>query len=424
MIDKTIAKVKAMHQERVKASKASPSKSVHGSYYVNPNLLESGYARTNFERAVRIAEVELVKLKYKDVLKGPDSLAKAEALAEAAFHTPGSFLTKRELAWMQTAMGECRTNPLVPRCGPETRNSRAIFRSFDGTCNNLDNPLRGAAGVTLQRLLPPQFEDGIQQTIGFNQQAIGEFFGLGKFDPPNPSARAVVKSIHIPRPFDDPVHSHLLMTFGQFLDHDFAFTPIFGGCSGCDFSGECIPVFVPSDDTGFSNPQDCMIVGRAIPACDEPGRIGPRRVFNELTSFLDCSMVYGSEPKRINFLRELEGGRLKVGPGSFQGAKPNLPGITQREARDAELLTFCEPDGCFAAGEMRPNENVSACGHGAFIHRTFRFIASNMVDCNLLVYTNVLFLSFADPPHGHTHHLYAGAQPCSYRTGHYQPTLG
>ena len=359
MVDSSIAKVKAMHEEKVKAAEASKSKSFHSSYYVNPKLLESGYARTNFERAVRIAEVELVKLKYKDVLKGSDNLAKAEALAEAAFHTPGSLLTKSELARMQSAMGQCTTDPPVPRCGPETRTSRAIVRSFDGTCNNLDSPLRGAAGVTLRRLLPPQFEDGIQQTIGFNQQANGDFFGLGRFDPPNPSARAVVKSIHPPRQFDDLVHSHLLMTFGQFLDHDLAFTPIFQGCSGCDFSGECIPIFVPSKDTGFSTPHECITVGRAVPACDEPGKIEPRRVFNSLTAFLDCSMVYGSEPKRINFLRELKGGLLKVGPGSFRGAKPNLPRMTQEEADDPELLTFCEPDGCFAAGEMRPNENVS-----------------------------------------------------------------
>ena len=351
--------MKAMHKEKVKASEALASKSAHGSYYANPHLLESGYARTNFERAVRIAEVELVKLKYKEVLKGEDNLAKAEALAEAAFHSPGSYLTKSELARMQSAMGECRANPPEPRCGPEARNSRATFRSFDGTCNNLDNPLCGAAGVTLRRLLPPQFEDGIQQTIGFNQQANGDFFRLGRFDPPNPSARAVVNSIHPPRPFDDPVHSHLLMAFGQFLDHDFAFTPIFGGCSGCNFSGECIPIFVPRNDTGFSTPPECMTVGRAIPACDEPGTIGPRRVFNELTSFIDCSTVYGSEPKRINFLRELEGGRLKVGPESFRGAKPNLPHMTQAEANDPELVTFCEDDGCFAAGDRRPNENVS-----------------------------------------------------------------
>ena len=351
--------MKAMHKQKVKASEASASKSVHGSYYVNPHLLEPGYARTNFERAVRIAEAELVKLKYREVLKGEDNLAKAEALAEAAFHLPGSYLTKSELARMQSAMGECRPNPLEPRCGPEARNSRAIFRSFDGTCNNLDSPLRGAAGVTLRRLLDPQFEDGVQQMIGFDQQANGKFFDMGRFDPPNPSARAVVNSIHPPRPFDDPVHSHLLMAFGQFMDHDLAFTPIFPSCTGCDFSEECIPIFVPRDDTGFSTPQECMVVGRAIPACDEPGTMRPRRVFNELSSFIDCSMVYGSEPERIQFLRELEGGRLKVGPESFCGAKPNLPHMTGEEANGLELLNFCFEDSCFAAGDMRPNENVS-----------------------------------------------------------------
>ena len=34
------------------------------------------------------------------------------------------------------------------------------YRSFDGSCNNLENPLLGRAFTPFKRLLPPQYGDG------------------------------------------------------------------------------------------------------------------------------------------------------------------------------------------------------------------------------------------------------------------------
>lgn len=35
------------------------------------------------------------------------------------------------------------------------------FRSQDGKCNNPEHPSWGSAGTTMERLLPPSYEDGI-----------------------------------------------------------------------------------------------------------------------------------------------------------------------------------------------------------------------------------------------------------------------
>ena len=42
-----------------------------------------------------------------------------------------------------------------------TCNSTDKYRSYDGTCNNLVNPLIGAANVPYVRLLPPAYQDGV-----------------------------------------------------------------------------------------------------------------------------------------------------------------------------------------------------------------------------------------------------------------------
>ena len=45
--------------------------------------------------------------------------------------------------------------PKVPAC-----NHHAKYRTSDGSCNNLQKPLWGAANTQLQRILPPLYDDG------------------------------------------------------------------------------------------------------------------------------------------------------------------------------------------------------------------------------------------------------------------------
>lgn len=46
--------------------------------------------------------------------------------------------------------------PLQPECGEKEN----YYRTIDGSCNNLWNPTWGQAKTTLQRILPPQYDDG------------------------------------------------------------------------------------------------------------------------------------------------------------------------------------------------------------------------------------------------------------------------
>ena len=46
----------------------------------------------------------------------------------------------------------------MPRCNPKER-----YRSIDGSCNNLENPLWGKSNTQYNRILPPSYSDGISE---------------------------------------------------------------------------------------------------------------------------------------------------------------------------------------------------------------------------------------------------------------------
>lgn len=48
------------------------------------------------------------------------------------------------------------------------------FRTFDGSCNNLQQPMKGACYTPYARLLQANYEDGIDRMMGeFSGSAVG-----------------------------------------------------------------------------------------------------------------------------------------------------------------------------------------------------------------------------------------------------------
>ena len=318
-----------------------------------------GRARIMFEKAVHKAETELMKHHYKSELESTDNNVKAEALAKVAFHRPGSFLTKEEIAHIQQeTMAEC---PKVPELNCA---SNQMIRTIDGTCNNLDKPRLAAAGTNFRRIIPPHYEDGVQKPRGTLQRRNMGLLGEGPFDPPNPSAREASRNILQDRVIDDPNHSHMIMQWGQFLDHDLDLAPeLREECPEdvCEVTEACSPIAIvqdPDGDPTFGS-EECMFFPRSMPSCDVPrGEFPPRDQFNALTHYIDASNVYGSSDKVAMELREEKGGRLKDGPPHAKGAKPSLPLYPHEEA---EGLTECPSpnEECYVAGDVRVNEHLS-----------------------------------------------------------------
>jgi peroxidase len=90
------------------------------------------------------------------------------------------------------------------------------WRASDGSCNNIDNPLWGASNTAFQRLLLPEYKDGVWK--GKTLSVTGESL---------PSARLV--SINVVPDVDAPseLDTHHVMQWGQFVDHDITHTPLF-----------------------------------------------------------------------------------------------------------------------------------------------------------------------------------------------------
>ena len=330
-----------------------------------------GKARLFMESAVHKAERRLMENKRAQLASISSKEHMAEALAEELFHTPGTLLTSKEFAHIYQESGceelrehvDCNEIPFV--------NS---IRTADGTCNNLGNPTQGSSFTAFARLLEPRYEDGVNQLRGFIQSKTDGIFHKGPFGPPNPSARLISTTIVRDRIENSSALSHLVMQWGQFVDHDLDLNVEFEGVEcdleNCVCTDVCAPVQTPADDqtfgVGTARNGSCLPFVRTVPACSE-AQFEPRQQVNELTSYLDGSMVYGSTAARARFLRELEGGRLKVGPNFPLGSSnPSLPiappcpprenGLGEEEDRGCVVPGFNES---FIAGDARANEQVS-----------------------------------------------------------------
>jgi hypothetical protein len=86
----------------------------------------------------------------------------------------------------------------------------------------------------------------------------------------------------------------------------------------------------------------------------------PRQQINRISSFIDGSMVYGSDAARAKALRTLEGGRLKTSAN-------NLPPLNTEGFANVNASPFPDTD-LFLTGDVRGNENLELLAiHTLFI---------------------------------------------------------
>ena len=231
------------------------------------------------------------------------------------------------------------------------------FRTIDGTCNNLDQPLLGASNTDFRRLLPSQYEDNVSIPVGHDQQINGNPFGA-----PWPSARLVSATVIGDLPRLSTALTHIFMLWGQFVDHDLDLFAEFEEeeCEeSCDFEETCsfcFPITVPPTDPNFGNATenegDCLPLARSVGSCVRPLNNKfemAREQINQLTHYQDASNVYGSTQEEADSLRLFSGGLLRQG-GRTDSLKGNLPVGPELSDSGAPF---------FVAGDVRANEHVA-----------------------------------------------------------------
>lgn len=189
--------------------------------------------------------------------------------------------------------------------------------SIDGTGNNVENADWGAAETELLRLTTAEYADGLSEVASE---------GL-------PSAREVSNAVGDQETSieNDRYQTDFVWLWGQFIDHDITLSV------DADPTEE-ISIEVPTGDADFDpfgTGEVTIDLDRSDYVVDEDG---VRQQINTITSYLDGSMVYGSDEATAASLRSFEGGRMLTSEG--------------------DLLPLDE-DGFFLAGDVRVNENAA-----------------------------------------------------------------
>jgi peroxidase len=301
-------------------------------------------------------------------------------------------LSECELHVLATLSG-CKAHTSNISCSNICRHSK--YRSPDGTCNNFKHVYYGASVTPFSRLLEADYENDINLPRGWTQSMTDPFSG------PKPSTRLISSSLLSSAAVShDRRYTLMVMQFGQFLDHDLDIAPtvpsdeIFRNGSKCsELCGTeppCFPIMVPPNDTRIRN-RKCISFTRSSAVCGSGsssalvGRAAYRREqINDITSFTDASMIYGSNKRHADALRDMDSGRgmLKVGLETSPG-KHLLP-------YDNNSLVECQqpsdPDeprvSCFLGGDVRANEQVGLSTMHTVFMREHNRIASALFALN------------------------------------------
>jgi len=230
-------------------------------------------------------------------------------------------------------------------------------RSFDGVGNNKLDPASGATFQPFQRLMLSDYSDGIGAMAG----------------PLRKSAREISNIIvdQGERTFPNEYGtSDFLWQWGQFLDHDIT---LGDGVADPGPNGRDFDIPVPMGDPYFdpAGAGDRVIpFNRAISDPESGTDLeNPRKQINEITAWIDGSMVYGSNEERAAALRTHDGtGRLKTSRGALLPFNTdNLPNANGPAPDPAKL---------FLAGDVRANEQVGlATMHTLFMREHNRWAA-------------------------------------------------
>ncbi|XP_022707611.1 peroxidase-like isoform X2 [Varroa jacobsoni] len=273
---------------------------------------------------------------------------------------------------------------VTQRCRGRRRtqcNPRLPWRTGDGRCNNLRNPHWGRSNFCMTRLLPPAYENGIDEPRG------------GRYNSRLPNARVISRLVNMQRNVSSPGYTHMLMQVGQFIDHDTALAPMeedpgeiinlgnpnnpIDCCSEDRRNGEeCFSFEIPQNDAFFgATGRTCNNMPRSAPC--STCKLGHREQQDALTSYIDASQIYGSSDDDNNRLRAKVKGLLKY---QVVNNRQMLPRSFHPD--DDRCSIPSAGQFCFRAGDERVNEQPGLTALHLIWLRQHNLVAQKLNEVN------------------------------------------
>ncbi|XP_042911564.1 salivary peroxidase/catechol oxidase isoform X1 [Parasteatoda tepidariorum] len=294
-----------------------------------------------------------------------ENIADNSSLYDAPVEERDEIIDKlREEPHVKKIIQECEELHLHPPC------HASIYRTLDGTCNNLIHPMWGSTFSQQVRLLPPAYEgaSGFRKSVSCKELPAPRTISLKMKSENHPSASV----------------SALFTFFGQFVAHDMVMTPVFTrnnelyNC--CDSAKRndprCAPIYYPDNDPFYSKLNvDCQNFVRALPFphCS----FDKRSPVAKVNSFLDMSTIYGNNEVDDEELRRYDNdGRMKTRFSSFG------PILCENEIENEVFCPYNETAACFRSGDHRVNMHTTLTALHTIFVRLHNVIAESLRQIN------------------------------------------
>ncbi|XP_049797648.1 peroxidase-like [Schistocerca nitens] len=261
--------------------------------------------------------------------------------------------------------------------GPQGCDPHQKYRTIDGTCNNVYRPGLGAAQSTYSRLLGPKYS-------GANRQPAVSVTGHSL-----PPARTVSWVLFPDNPIHDPIWTLVAMQWGQIMTHDMSMAAGTSQAKAhrtqcCASDGShwsltneptCYPIIIDEKDPVFGPAGiRCMnFVRTTADACSHHAS----EQLSAVTSYLDASLVYGSDDQTAANLRLFQKGLLRTDTSNHGRHFP--PAANNKSAA---CDTASDGESCYAAGDQRVNQNTQLTVLQVILLREHNRIASTLAHLN------------------------------------------
>ncbi|KAL3277115.1 hypothetical protein HHI36_012472 [Cryptolaemus montrouzieri] len=242
---------------------------------------------------------------------------------------------------------------LNQKCTREEIHSK--YRSFDGSCNNVDDEDKGKSFTVYGRLLNPNYIDGIREP----RRSVTKESMV--------SPRTVSANLYLDHTVDKK-RSLAALYWGQFIEHDLSHTAMSemvhtrAQIECCNPEGRinspryvhpfCFPIKVSSRDQYYATKDiSCLSYVRSIPAVGPDCALGPMQQINQATHYLDASQIYGTTRTRLEKLRSMTKGQMVVSQAKNSSHLP----LSKDSEQNCQTLNG--KTSCFEAGDKRVNLN-------------------------------------------------------------------